>query len=466
MSNQEKKNGQDFHDSTTEFFLKMIKKEQKAPKKEKDVNKDSFDFNTSKTFNKVSKLYNYINKTIDKLLSNNRNIFIISIILTLVLFFTISGGDFLSSPTSGTTLENVPIEIIGLDDDYEISGVPENITVGLIGPSLDIYSTKIIKDYQVSIDVTGFKTGDYTVNLVSKNFSDSLKVMLVPSSLKVNIAKKIDSTFQLGYQYVNVDEMDSEYSVALDKISNKKVTVRASKQTISKIAKVQACIDVSEKTKNFETDAPIKAFDQQGNELNVEITPKTAHVSCIVSSYSKEVSIKPRFVGSPKEGFALKNYILSSSTVKVFGSKKNLKDVSEITCDIDISDLQSSTSMNNIPLIKSDKIDKLSSDTIDVTLELEKAITKKFNKIPIKVLNKSSNTKVSFVGSGGYASVSVTGASSIVSKLSMKNIEATIDVHKLEVGSRKVLVKVVVDDDTLSVRLLSSNEISINIERK
>ena len=77
---------------------------------------------------------------------------IISIVMTLILFFTISGGDILSSPTSGTTLDNVPIQIEGLNEDYEITGVPQSIQVGLIGPSLDIYTSKIANDYEVYLD--------------------------------------------------------------------------------------------------------------------------------------------------------------------------------------------------------------------------------------------------------------------------------------------------------------------------
>lgn len=467
MSDDKRKKRTEIYDSTTEFFLNIIKKEENEARKEKDFSaKESFNTKTTKTIDKVGKVYNYVNKAFDKLLSSNRHVMMISVVMTLILFFTISGGDILSSPTSGATLENVPVVVEGLSNDYEVSGVPDSITVGLIGPSLDIYTTKIAKDYEVYLDLSEYEDGDYTVNLKSRGFSESLTVMLVPSTLKVTISPKIEAKFQLSYQFVNEDKLDPEYSVTVEEMSLKNITVRASKETLAKIARVVACIDVADQQEEFEQDAKIKAYDQEGNELSVELVNKTVHVKCAVSSYSKVVSIKPQFVGEVAEGYALTNYSLSHSSVTIYGVEEELKNISEVTCQIDISDLKSSTSINNVEIKKDDNINKLSYNTLDVDLEIEREITKRFDNIPIKVLNKPDNNKVTFVGDNKYASVSITGAESLVSAITEDNIQASIDVNNLEVGSRKVKVSVAVDDEALSIKLLSSKQITINIERK
>lgn len=468
MNNDKKRKQDGIQDSTTDFFLKIVKKEQSEQKKEKEsTTKDNFNLKTTQTLDKVSKIYNYINKAFDKLLSNNTNIMIISIIMTLVLFFTISGGDILSSPTSGTTLEDVPIKVEGLSDEYEISGVPNDITVGLIGPSLDIYTTKITKNYEVYLDMSEYsQKGDYTVNLKSRNFPESLTVMLVPNSLKVRILPKVEATFQLTHQFINEDQLDPEYSVTVTEMSQKNVKIRASRETLSKIAKVCVCIDVSNQSQEFEQDARIKAYDQNNNELDVDIASKSVHVKCAVSSYSKVVSVKPEFIGDLADGYALTNYSLSHNTVTIYGIKEKLDSISEVTCQIDISNLKSSVSINNVEIKKDENINKLSETTTDVSLEIEREITKKFDKVPIKVLNKADNRKVSFIGQNKYASVSITGAESKVSALTISNIQASIDVNSLGIGNQKASVTVVVDDEQLKIHLLSSKKVSINIERK
>lgn len=373
----------------------------------------------------------------------------------------------MSSPTSGTTLEDVPIKVEGLSDEYEISGVPNDITVGLIGPSLDIYTTKITKNYEVYLDMSEYsQKGDYTVNLKSRNFPESLTVMLVPNSLKVRILPKVEATFQLTHQFINEDQLDPEYSVTVTEMSQKNVKIRASRETLSKIAKVCVCIDVSNQSQEFEQDARIKAYDQNNNELDVDIASKSVHVKCAVSSYSKVVSVKPEFIGDLADGYALTNYSLSHNTVTIYGIKEKLDSISEVTCQIDISNLKSSVSINNVEIKKDENINKLSETTTDVSLEIEREITKKFDKVPIKVLNKADNRKVSFIGQNKYASVSITGAESKVSALTISNIQASIDVNSLGIGNQKASVTVVVDDEQLKIHLLSSKKVSINIERK
>ena len=253
-----KKKNRDIQDSTTDFFLKVIKKEKEKTVKENPLKENT---NYTKTLDKMGRFYNYINQTLDKILSNHISVMLLSLIMTVILFLSISGGEFLSSPTSGTTLENVPIQIEGLDDNYELSGVPRNVQVGLIGPSLDIYTTRLSKNYEVYVDVSGLSRGEHTISLNTRNFPSTLTVMLVPDTLKVKLSPKVSATYDLGYRFVNEDKMDAKYSVNVKEMAVSSVNVRASQETLNRIAKVEACIDVSEKTENFSQDAPIKAYD-------------------------------------------------------------------------------------------------------------------------------------------------------------------------------------------------------------
>ena len=62
--------------------------------------------------------------------------------------------------------------------------------------------------------------------------------------------------------------------------------------------------------------------------------------------------------------------------------------------------------------------------------------------------------------------MNVIGSEDKISALTVDNIQATIDVNNLSLGTKKVSVKVAVDDDSLQVKLLSSSKVTINIERK
>lgn len=461
----DKKRKHEIQDSTTDFFLKVIQKEKDNAHKE-TTTKENINMTKTKTIDTVGRFYNYINQTLDKILSNRMSVMLLSLIMAIALFVSISGGDILTSPTSGTTLENVSIEIEGLDDAYELSGVPESVKVGLIGPSLDIYTARISKDYQVYIDLKGLSRGEHTVSLNTRNFPDTLTVMLVPDTLKIKLLPKVSATFDLGYRFVNEDQMDQKYSVSVKNMAISSVNIRASQETLNRIAKVEACIDVSEKTEDFSQDAVIKAYDSNNKVIDVEIAPTTVHVSCDVDSYSKTVPVKVNFVGDLPEGYQISQYTLSQDDVRIYGAKENIDKITSVMVDINVDRLKQSTVFNNQSLKKETGINKFSTDTISVTVEVDKVISKTFDNIPIKVLNNSSKNKVSFAGKGQYASVNVIGSEDKISALTADNIQATIDVNNLSLGTKKVSVKVAVDDDSLQVKLLSSSKVTINIERK
>lgn len=458
-----RKDKKEIQDSTTEFFLKVIQKEKENNSKE-NATKENINYTKTKTFDTVGRFYNYINQTFDKILSSKVSIMILSFAMASILFYTISVEKDVIT-TSGTTIENVAVHVENLDDSLELSGVPSNVTVGLIGPSLDIVKTNFVKDYKVYLDLAGYEEGEYTVRLKSLNFPDTLKVMLVPDTLKIKLAPKVEEKFDLSYRFINEDELDSQYSVSVDEMDISNVTLRASKETLKKIDRVDACIDVSGKTEAFEQDAKIKAFDSNGHEVNVEVSPTQVHVKCNVASYSKVVNVQANFIGNMATGYQVSNSTLSLNQVTIYGLEEKIKNISTVTVDVNVNDLKSSMTFTGLSLKKESGINKFSTDTVDVTVEVEKVITKKFEKIPIKVLNNSNDYKVSFAGEGGYATVLVTGSETKIASLTADNIQATVDVDNLKVGTNKVDVKAAVDDDTIKIDLLSSTTVTINIER-
>ena len=458
------KNNKPLKDSTTDFFLKVVEKEKEKNTKE-IVNKDNINEKKVKAFDTGARFYNYMNQILDKILSSKVSIMILSFMMAAVLFYSVSGRDIMTSPTSGATLEDVPVHVENLDESLEASGIPESVSVVLVGPSLDIYRTNFSNDYQVYLDLQDLHAGEYVLNLQTRNFPESLEVVSIPSSIKVTLAKKVSQTFDLGYRFINEDQLDSKYSVSVESMDLDSVELRASEATLSRVETVEACIDVANQSEDFEQNAQIKAYDSDGNELNVEISPENVHVNCQVSSYSKTVPVHVNFIGDLPTGYQVSNYILSQSEVAIFGLEEDLADITQVDVDVDISDLKSSTTFNDVSLKKVNGINKFSQDKVNVTVEVEKVITKKIDNIPIKVLNNSHNYKISFAGQGQYASVSVAGAEDKINALNVDNIQATIDIDGLDVGTHQVNVKIAGDDETLTMKLLSSSKVTINIER-
>ena len=196
------------------------------------------------------------------------------------------------------------------------------------------------------------------------------------------------------------------------------------------------------------------------------IAPTTVHVECSVASYSKVVPINVTFTGDLAQGYQITAYTPSQPSVTIYGTEENLSTIESVYVEVDLSLIKNSTTVSGVSIRKENGINKFSTSTIDVFITVEKVITKAIDNVPIQVLNQAGDYKVAFVGSGQYATVSVSGTETKVSSITASNIQAVIDIEGMKVGTHKAKVSVAIDDETLAIELLSSSNITINIERK
>ena len=230
----------------TYFFLKYVKKE-KNLKELDNEKKEEFDIKKTKSMDYIAKIYNSVNKILDKMLKSRQSVLLVSLVLSLILFITLAGGDVVSTTTSGKVIKEVAVKVEGLKDGYEVSGIPTNVNIMLVGPSIDIYTAQLTKNYEVYADLSGYSEGVHTISLRTRNFSNDLKVSVVPETSSITISKTISKNFKLGYEFINQNELNEKYAVSMKELSKDTVKVEASKATLSKIDHVNALINVSDK---------------------------------------------------------------------------------------------------------------------------------------------------------------------------------------------------------------------------
>ena len=131
-----------------------------------------------------------------------------------------------------------------------------------------------------------------------QNIPSRLEVIIEPGTVSVELKKKQTQTYALGYDFVNQSEMDATYDLGTPVFDEDTVSVRASKDTLARVSYVKALIDVSGVTSDFETDAQLAAYDENGDRLEVDIIPSTMHVSVKVTQPKKTVPIEVVQVGT------------------------------------------------------------------------------------------------------------------------------------------------------------------------
>lgn len=289
--------------------------------------------------------------------------------------------------------------------------------------------------------------------------------MIVPQTVSVKITQKYTETFELGYDFINEDKMDNKYSVSVESMEHQQVEIRGSQDVIGKINSVKANIDLSEINESFEQDAKIYAYDRSGKKLDVEIIPDSVHVQCDVSSYSKEVPIVPKYVGQFESGYGLKEVTLSKDKVRIYGKEELLNSVNSVNVIIDISGLSGDKTYEKLPITEMEKINKLSFDTVDVSVKVSPAVKKIITDIPINIINNTHDYRVVFANEVDKVSIEVEGVEELLNNVSANDFNATINIENLKSGTNTVKVDLNTNKSYLSYKLLSPEKIKITLKK-
>lgn len=206
--------------------------------------------------------------------------------------------------------------------------------------------------------------------------------------------------------------------------------VRASEETLNKIASVKALIDVAGKTESFEQDATLVAYDQQGNKLDVDIVPTTVHANVVVNSPSKTVSVVLGVDGEIPNSMAIDSYSLDHQAVTIYASESALSAINRITMTVKGTELTSNKTITYPITLPSGVYSDTTSVTAQITLKA--STSKVIDQVPIKWQGNTNNYKFTLDNSeDAYISVTAYGTQGNLDQLSVDDFEVYIDFQDL-----------------------------------
>ncbi|UTW70799.1 hypothetical protein KHA80_09330 [Anaerobacillus sp. HL2] len=75
---------------------------------------------------------------------------------------------------------------------------------------------------------------------------------------------------------------------------------------IENVALAKGYVDVSGVKETIEKSVPVKVYDQQGNELHIDVNPTVVDVKVPVTSPNKDVPLKINRIGELPEGLSIR----------------------------------------------------------------------------------------------------------------------------------------------------------------
>lgn len=398
---------------------------------------------------KITKRVNIPNKKFETWLSKQTTLLFLSLFISVAIFIVVDQKIISFSSQSAEVFKEQPVNVVYNEEQYVVEGLPETVDVTLIGSKADLYIAKQSSNNGVTVDLTGLTPGTHKVNIEYEQGRTDIEYSVNPSVATVIIYEKVSDTRELSYDIVNSNKLDKTLIVNSVKLSTAEVTIRGAQYKIDEVATVKALIDVEDlTTKEAGTqklnEVTLKAYDKEGNIVDVEFVPSKISAEVDLASPSKKVALNFVPKGDVATGKAISGYKFSQNEVTIYGDSEHLSSINSIDVEVDISNLTSDTSFKT-EIKKPSGVKSISSNYITVDLTITDASSEpvKFS-IPLDGINVGEGLSAQPIDNeNGFITVEVQGASSVLSSIDESDIKVYVDLEGLSEGryTKEIIVK-------------------------
>ena len=406
----------------------------------------------TKVIMKVGKKLGGSNRSLETWLSRSNTLLFVSLFFALLVFILFDQKTLMFNDTSAEVLKDQAVEAVYNEEAYVVEGLPDKVDITLMGSRSDLFIAKQSTTSKVTVDLTGLKPGTHKVNIEYMRPNDSVDYSVNPSVATVNIYPKVSESKILTTDLLNQDSLDSKLVVDNVKPEVDKVVIKGTDDenainSLTKVATVKALVDVSSlNNQDVGTvtlkDVPLKAYDSNGNSLDIEIVPSKIEVSVDLSSPSKTVPIRVVPKGDITFGKAISFISLSQSNVTVYGQQEVLDELEYVPVNVDVDGLKEDREYK-LELEKPKGVKSMSINNVTVGITLGTSTDKDINNVNIDVRNLDDRYSVQGLSQNDIqVTVNVKGVESVLNNLNAEDITAYIDLKDYKPGEYEVEVKV------------------------
>lgn len=395
----------------------------------------------------ITKSFNNSGNNLEKFLSKTNNLLFISLILAVIVFVMIDQKIIYYSESSAEVLSGQPVKAIYNEEAFVVEGLPEYVDITLIGNNSNLYIAKQSRTNEVIVDLADLKAGTHKVELKYNQGISSVDYKVNPSYATVIIYNKVSLPTTMTIDVLNQDKLDEKLIINNISVADDTVVIKGAEKQIKKVASVKALVDVNNLASQDVgsmtlKDVPLKAYDDDGNVIDVELVPSKVNVDLEIKSPTKELPIKVIPVGDVAFGKAISSINMSETKVSVYGADSSLDELNFIPVEVDVNDL-SENSEYKLEIPKPVGVKSMSVNNITVSITLDNVADKDVDNVAIESRNLAPGYKVSAVSStDSFIQVNVKGVPSVIDTITSDNISAFIDLNGYVEGEYEVDVNV------------------------
>lgn len=409
-------------------------------------------------------------KRLERFLTQKNTLIFISLILSLILFFVVDYKSNVFLETSAEVLRDQPVRAIYNEEAYVVEGLPKTVDVTLIGRRADLYLAKQLPVQEVTIDLSNLKPGTHKIDIRYIQPVSSIDYKVDPSFTTIVIYPKVSVVKNLTVDLLNEDKIDPTLIIEETVISKEEVIIKQAQHNLDKVATVKALIDINNLPKGEIgevelKEVPLIAYDESGNQVDVEIVPSKVDAKLTISSPRKQVPIKIVPVGEVAFGKAIASMTSAETTITIYGDQKSLADINYVPIEIDVTGLKENKHYSNISIPKPSGVRHMSISNTTINITLDEEINKEVSDIQIEYRNLSEGLSVQALSlEDTKITVVVKGAKQVVDNIDSTNVFAYIDLNNYTEGQHEVDV-IVYGEDLRAVYIPKVKKVNIRIRK-
>jgi YbbR domain-containing protein len=410
-------------------------------------------------------------KHVEGFLSKKNTILFISLFLAIVAFIIVDQKVIIFKESSAEVLRAQSVKAIYNEESYYVEGLPETVDITLIGSKSDLYFAKQSPSHDITIDLSDLKPGTHRVNINYSQALPSIDYKVNPSSVTINIYPKISESRTLAVDILNQDSLDSKLVISNVSVSTDKVVIKGAEHRISKVASVKALVDIRNLAKqevgvSTLRDIPLRAYDDRGNVIDVELIPSRISADITITSPSKDLPIRIIPKGELSFGKAISSIDANVTSVTVYGDAQALAELTFLPIEVSIEGMKNNQQFK-LEIPKPVGVKSLSISNITINIALGDSVDKELS--GVRIVYRNLNEEIYAVRGTTSDDTAVTvllkGVASVIEQITADNVEAIIDLKGLGEGTHEVDVfvegndpKVQYTSKTLKVRLTISRK--------
>ncbi len=363
-------------------------------------------------------------------------------------------------------LLQIPVQILGLPADSQISNAPETVEIRVEAPASQLRT--LSEDlFTAELNVSDLPAGEHSVPIVVRH---SLPNLTIDFQSPVNAAVTIERivTRQIPIQVEVSGDVARGYQMGDPFVDPETISVTGASSRVEQLAEARIQIFLDSPREDVIRQRTPTFYNRQGEIAGISgltLNSRDVQVTIPVNQLSG-FAVKPIIVnwtGEPATGYRVLNVSVQPDNALVTGRAAVVEAVSFLNTEtIDISGLRDSITVP-ATLDLPDDISLEDIQSVIVNIEIEPILTTDVIRREPEIRNLGEGLTATL--SADEVAVFLSGPFDRLEALSSSDVLVTVDLLGLITGTHRVPVEAVVLDSTVEVRSLQPSEVTAIISQ-